>query len=110
MKKGHLHISDKKGINSVGYPNIIRISAKRSSCIIHVEKGENLLVPKSMATVFKDIKSDKLFIQIHRSHIVNLEKVKHYHKENRKVELVNGELITVSKGFKPDFIKHYKRF
>jgi len=109
MSKKQLHISDKKGINGIRYSLIIRIAAKRSSCIVHIEDGENILVPKSMATVMKDIKPNYLFIKTHRGHIVNANKIKHYHKAIRKVELINGELLPVSKGHKPEFIRKYKQ-
>jgi DNA-binding LytR/AlgR family response regulator len=105
MKKEHLHISDKETHYSVEFSKIKRLSARRSSCVVHREDGDDILIGKPMCDVRKEL--GDTFIQIHRSHIVNAEKIKVYHKPEKKVELKCGERLPVSKGFRTDFIARY---
>ena len=109
MKKEHLHTSDRKAIYNIAYSNIIRIEAKRSSCIIHLEKGESILITKSMAKVCEKEIKDIRFIKTHRSHIINYDKVNLFSRKENKIVMINNDLVPLSKGQKPDFIRVYNK-
>ena len=113
MEKTHLHISENGIVHNIPYCKIRRIEARRSSCEIYLDEWEVdfLLVPKDMKEVVEgELNNAERFVKIHRSHTINLEKVKHYHKSKRKVELSNGELLPVSDGQRTLFIEAFKQF
>jgi DNA-binding LytR/AlgR family response regulator len=113
MEKTHLHISEKGIVHNIPYCKIRRLQAQRSSCVIYLDECEVdfLLVPKDMKEVLEDeLNNAERFVKIHRSHTINLEKVKHYHKSESKVELSNGELLPVSDGQRALFLEAFKQF
>ncbi len=53
------------------FSDIIYVEASRSYCYIHLSSGENLVVTYPMARL-KPILPQTFFMQIHRSHIINI--------------------------------------
>jgi len=108
MSKKQLHIRDKKGTTNIEHTNIVRIEAKRSSCIVHKENGEVVLISKSLKKIVRKLGS--AFVKVHRSHAINLYKILHYYKSKNRVEMDNGSIVPVSRTEKYDFIEAYNIF
>ncbi len=113
MEKNHLHISENGIVHNIPYCKIKRLQARRSSCEIYLDEWEVdfLLIPKSMKEVMEgEMDKAECFVKIHRSHVINLEKLKHYHKTKSKVELFSGEILPVSDGQRTLFIEAFNKF
>ena len=58
---------------------------------------------------FEDLLSDQGFMRIHKSHIINLEQVKRYHKgKGGSIELSDGSEVEVSPTKKQELLARFK--
>jgi two-component system, LytTR family, response regulator len=68
-------LPDEKGIIYVKIREIIRVEADRNYCNFHLLDGTKVLVSKNIGTYIDGLKQYNL-VQVHRSHVVNLQYVK----------------------------------
>jgi two-component system, LytTR family, response regulator len=85
--------------------DIIRIESSSNYSIFYFENGKKSIVTKTLKE-FEEILTKHDFFRIHNSHLINLSKIKEYHKvDGGTVELENGERIEVSRRRKDEFIQ-----
>jgi two-component system, LytTR family, response regulator len=77
---------------------IIRIQSLSNYSKLFLCNGRTVVVAKVLRWFEEQLPPDT-FLRIHRTHLVNAEYLRHYQlsEKGRKLELVNGEKIDVSK-------------
>lgn len=97
-------LSSQEGLTVVKIENIIRLESDSNYTKFLLKDGERILVPKSMKE-FESILPDDQFFRTHQSHIVNLDHVKKYIKEDGGYILMNdGSEVLVARRRKEEFL------
>ena len=106
--KKHLHklaIPTFEGLIFCNVNDVIRLESNRNYTNIVLQNGQKVLASKTLKE-FEDILPEELFFRIHHSHLVNLECINKYIKTNGgHIEMVNGDVIEVSRRKKDEFLK-----
>jgi two-component system, LytTR family, response regulator len=92
-------------------PNdIIRIEADRSYSWFHITERRKILVSKHLKE-FQDLLSDRNFFRPHNSHLINLEFVKKFvRNDGGYIEMIDGSQVPVSRNRKDLFLEHMARY
>jgi two-component system LytT family response regulator len=91
---------------SVG--DLVRLESDSNYTNIHLKSGEKVLVSKPMKH-FEDFLDDTQFVRIHNSHIINLNYLKGYVRdEGGQAELMDGTRLTIAKRRLPLFLDTVK--
>jgi two-component system, LytTR family, response regulator len=88
---------------------IISIQAKDKSICICTENENEKLVRLSMGKAEK-LFNHYYFVKCHRSHIVNILKIKERINKQNKIRLINNEWVPLSESYKENFEKTLKGF
>lgn len=93
-----LAIPEVKNTNLIEPASILRIQASSNySKIYFVNQPETMLVSKVLAWIEHKLPPG-MFIRVHRSHLVNRLYIRNMNDlQNRRLELINGESVTVSR-------------
>ena len=96
------------GFEVVLVKNIIRLSGSSNYTEIYLIDGKKKVVSRILK-VFEDMLSDQGFMRIHKSHIINLEHIKSYHKgKGGSIELTDGSEVEVSPNKKQELLALFK--
>lgn len=96
-KKKKIAIPDMDGVRFVKIDEIIRCEAAGNYTKVILDSKESLLASKSLRE-FEDLFTENNFIRIHQSHLVSLEKIIKYVKnEGSYVIMTDGEKVDVSR-------------
>ena len=76
----HCHITISKGIYNIPLREILFIECRQKKTLIHM-KRETLLLPIPLYRL-KEVLPAKLFLQTHRSFLVNLKNISHIDKQS----------------------------
>ncbi len=101
-EKQQMMLPTVQGFDVVKLNQIIRLQADGNFTQIHLKDGSKKMVCRFLKH-FENI-LDFPFVRIHRSHIINFNGVKSYHK-NGEVVLNDDTEIEVSASYKDDFLK-----
>ena len=93
-----------QGMEFIQWDQIIHIEADRSYAILHLINKETLLVSKSLREVEELLPPDKFF-RPHKSHLIQLDKVKRYIKRENVIEMKDGSLVELSRRKKELFLE-----
>jgi len=100
-----LMISSVSGFKNIALTNVVYMESQAGNyCVFYLENGNSEIVTKSM-THFEKLLPKNKFYRIHRSHMVNLDKVSKYDFTSGDVILTNGIALTVSVRKRPEFKK-----
>ncbi|MCH2199509.1 MAG: LytTR family DNA-binding domain-containing protein [Flavobacteriales bacterium] len=103
-KSDRITLSSQEGFTVVKLENIIRLESDSNYTNFFLTTGERILVPKSMKE-FEGILPDEQFFRTHQSHIVNMEHVKKYMKEDGGYILMDdGSEVLVARRRKEEFL------
>lgn len=106
-EKRHVILPTVEGFEVVKMEDIIRLQGNGNFTDIYLKDGT-----KKMACRFLKHYDEVLsfpFVRVHRSHIVNVECVKSYHKNGGgSVVLTDNSEIDVSANYKEGFLQHFK--
>lgn len=81
--------------------NIIHIRAEGSYSVIYTETEGEIMVSKNLKSIQNALKQD-CFLRVHRSHIVNLDKVKELHKnDGGYLVLKNNDRVEIGASSRP---------
>ncbi len=95
------------GFEVVAVKNIIRLSGSSNYTEIFLNDGKKKVVSRVLK-VFEEMLADQGFMRVHKSHIINLEQIKAYHKgRGGTVELSDGSEIEVSPNKKQELIGYF---
>lgn len=92
------------GMEFIQWDQIIHIEADRSYSMLHLGNKETLLVSKSLREVEELLPPDKFF-RPHKSHLIQLDKVKRYIKRENVIEMKDGSLVELSRRKKELFLE-----
>lgn len=100
-------LPDNVGIAIIDTASIIRIQAISNYSKLFFTNGKKLVVAKVLKRFEEELPADD-FIRPHRTHLVNKKFILRYiDGEGGKIELLNGELIDVSKRRKTGFLHNW---
>jgi two-component system, LytTR family, response regulator len=100
-----LLLSTCTGIELITISNIVRIEAISNYSKLFFANSKTLVVAKVLKW-FDELLSDKGFIRIHRSHLINLSCINSYNNINhQKIILHNREQINISRRKRSSIIK-----
>jgi len=92
-----LAIPTAEGMEYLNTKEIIRLEADRNYCWFYLLDGKKHLVCRNLKE-YQDLLSDNNFFRPHNSHLINLEKVKKYvRQEGGYIEMVDGSQIPISR-------------
>jgi two-component system LytT family response regulator len=92
-----LAIPTAEGMEYLNTKEIIRLEADRNYCWFHLLDGKKHLVCRNLKE-YQELLSDNHFFRPHNSHLINLEKVKKYvRQEGGFIEMIDGSQIPVSR-------------
>jgi two-component system LytT family response regulator len=104
LPQGKIPIYTLDGINVYQVNEIIRLEADRSYCNMILESGKEIIVSKPLKVV-ESILPLHAFFRPHKSHIININYVSKYIKEQGGYILMsNGDEIPISRRKKDEFI------
>lgn len=91
-----LAIPTSEGLEFISFNQIIRCEADRAYCTIYIENANPKLVSKPMRE-FEDELINNGFLKVHKSNIVNLDKVdKFINGKGGMLKMKDGSMVTVS--------------
>lgn len=104
-----LAIPTSEGMEYLNTREIIRIEADRSYCWFYLTGTRKHLVSRNLKE-YQDLLSDRNFFRPHNSHLVNLEFVKKYvRQEGGYIEMTDGSQIPVSRIKRDLFVQQMNR-
>ncbi len=96
------------GLAFVKSDDIVRIEAQGSYSVFHLTNKSTLLASKNLKD-YEDILTGDIFFRIHKSHIVNLNAIKKYHKgRGGYIVMDDGTSIEVATRRKNDFLSRFE--
>lgn len=98
------------GFEVLPVKNIVRLSGSSNYTEIYLLDGKKKVVSRVLKQ-FEEMLCDQGFMRIHKSHIINLEQIKSYHKgRGGTVELSDGSEIEVSPNKKQDLLAYFSNW
>ncbi len=102
-------INSKSGIESIDLPEIVYLESMSNYTQIHLNAGQLILTSKTLKEFDNQLcNSDKNFIRVHNSYIVNLHKVARYLKDDEMIIMANNQKIPLAKSRKDEFFEWLK--
>jgi two-component system, LytTR family, response regulator len=106
-QKQQLILPTLEGFEVVRIENIIRLKGNGNFTDVHLSDGSKKMVCRFLKH-FTDLLPAP-FLRVHKTHIINLDFVKTYHKgSGGYVTLTDGAEVEVSAGYKEQFLGHFK--
>ncbi|MFT4534009.1 MAG: two-component system LytT family response regulator [Saprospiraceae bacterium] len=98
-------IPTSEGVSVISVNDIIRVEADRSYCFICLSDGERMLVSKPLKDLEKSLPR-ALFYRVHTTHLINMEYIKRYVKEDGGCVMMNdGSSVPIARRRKQHFLK-----
>jgi DNA-binding LytR/AlgR family response regulator len=98
--KTSLFIKDGENHHKINFDEILYIVSSHVYVTLHT--GCRQFLVRASLAVYADLLDHGKFIRVHRSHIINIDKVE---KINKNSVTINGEEIPVSKTYRKDLLK-----
>lgn len=95
----------KEKMEFVDADSILYCEASGSYTLLVTANGEKILTVKTLRE-YEDILPELMFFRLHHSHLINLNKIRKYHKgRGGQVEMENGVFLEVATRRRDDFLK-----
>ncbi len=105
---GSLSIPGQDGIELIPYDEIVRVEADGMYCHIILKNEQTRMVSKPMGVIEKHL-SDKVFMRVHHSHLINMQYLVRISKgDNGVLHMIDGSIIPVSKRKKKEVLQRLK--
>lgn len=105
-----LEVSTLEGIQILDIDEIIRVEASGSYSKIQMDSGKSILVSKLIKEIETQLPLQQ-FCRVHKSHLINLNFVKSYVREDGGyILLSNTDRIPVARRRKDDFLSQLSRY
>jgi len=104
LQNQQLGISTAEGIVFLDVTSILRCEGSSNYTYVYAESGKKFLVARTLKD-FEDILSNHNFLRVHKSHIINIQKIVRYHRSEATIELHDGSKIPLSRTSKEEFEK-----
>lgn len=99
-------ISSLNGIVFIHLDEILYVEASSNYSILVLADGEKVIVSKTLKDV-QEILEHRHFFRIHRQYIINLNKVKHFNKNDCLLTMENGKQLQVARIQKDKLIEKF---
>ena len=112
IKKDYIIISDSKGWNRIPCQEIIRLEANKNYTIVHRTMGRQYVCSKNIGAMEKKhLTKKKNFIKVHKSHIINMNNMEKYEKQDGGIVIMNdNSVVKVAKKRKAYFNRLLKQY
>lgn len=101
---GKLAIPTSEGMEYLNTKEIIRVEADRSYSWFFLMDRRKILVSRNLKE-YQELLTDRNFFRTHNSHLINLEHVKKYiRQDGGAIELIDGSQVPISRGKRDLFI------
>lgn len=105
--KGNIVISDNKKMHSISCNDILRLESQDGYTIVHCKNNQQYVSTNHLKLITKDL-DPKLFLRVHKSHVVNLKEVKTFEKgKGGLLTMSDGSIVVVSRRNKSGFLKKF---
>lgn len=95
------------GFEVVPLKEIVRLSGSSNYTEIYLTDGKKKVVSRVLKH-FEEMLSDKGFMRIHKSHVINLEQIKSYHKgKGGVIMMTDGSEVEVSPNKKAELLGYF---
>jgi two-component system, LytTR family, response regulator len=99
-------INSKTGVESIDLPEVIYLESMSNYTQLHLNAARLILTSKTLKEFDSQLcNSDKNFMRVHNSYIINLHKVARYLKDEEVIIMMNDQKIPLSKSRKDDFFE-----
>lgn len=105
-KNQKIVIPNREGIDFVKTNDIIHCEGVEGYTKVHLANGKKILSSQSIGN-FAKLLDNKQFFQVHKSHIINLDRIVQYLNEGYLV-LENGSKVPISRQRREDFFEELK--
>jgi two-component system LytT family response regulator len=93
------------GLEFIAFNEILYCEASGSYTFVYTSAGQKLVSSKNIKE-YEDILPGQVFFRSHHSYLINLNRVKKYHKgRGGEVEMENGVLLELATRRKDEFMK-----
>ena len=100
-------VNNGQGLCVIASKNILFCEAYKTNCIFYLESGEKITAARSLKFYEEKLKEWK-FIEIHKSKLVNIEKIEKYDKgKNGMIVLSNQTEIPLAQKNKKELIQRF---
>ena len=110
----HIVAKSKKNLQrkklTVPYGKVVLFKSDINYTEIYLEGGERMIVSKTLKEMEKQLMGNNSFIRTHKSFMVNLAHVVSFQvNTSMTIQLSNGEVATISRRRKDNFLTHYRQ-
>lgn len=103
--ENRLGLPVKDGILYIQVADIIRIESDGSYSTIYLSKSQKHVVSKNLKE-YEDVLPVKEFFRVHKSHLINIKKVKKYVRQDGYfVEMEDGSQVEIARRKKDEFLQ-----
>jgi len=96
-----------QGFHNLQLAEIIRLQSDSNYTVLHIANGVKITVAKTLKD-YDALLSDKGFLRVHRSHLVNVTHIKSYLKEEGGTILMSDDTkVEISRRKKSKFLSKY---
>lgn len=98
-------IPTSEGVNVIAVNDIVRLEADRSYCFICLSDGGKLIVSKPLKDM-QEILPANMFFRVHTTHLINIEYIDRYKKEDGGYVIMNDEsTVPIARRRKQEFLE-----
>lgn len=99
-----LAIPIRDGVVFINQEDIIRVEGEGSYSVFHTTGSYQYISSRNLKE-FEDLLPDQLFFRIHKSHLINIKRVRKYLKtDGHYVEMEDGSILEVARRRKDDLL------
>ena len=97
-------LRDQENIYFIKVQDIVQCQAQGAYTLFYLETGKQIVVSKTLKE-YDDLLTPFLFFRVHHAHLINLNKIKQFHKLDNYLIMQDGSEIPVSIRKKDDLLK-----
>jgi two-component system LytT family response regulator len=97
-------LRDQENIYFIKVQEIVQCQAQGAYTLFYLESGKQILVSKTLKE-YDELLTPFLFFRVHHAHLINLNKIKQFHKLDNYLIMQDGMEIPVSIRKKEDLLK-----
>lgn len=102
---GRIALPVKDGIFYLTVSDIVRIESDGGYSTFYTRDGAKYLVAKNLKD-YEDILPEKKFFRVHKSHLINMDKVKKYIRtDGNFIEMEDGSIVEIARRKKDEFLQ-----
>jgi DNA-binding LytR/AlgR family response regulator len=90
-------------IEYVHLHQITHIEAERQYCVFNLIDNRRITTSRNIGE-YEKLLGGHPFMRVHRSHIVNLEHVRSFHRNDEELEMPNGKRVVVSRNLRDNVL------